>query len=576
MSLLLERLRGAALLGQFMLVLRDELKGDKAEAEVVEVLVELQRNGDFDVLSEFKALDKVDVGCEAFSLVLLFNKWLLGVSAPMADVLNCVMHVEGLMAGAGTIQAFEDYCKKERGRPHSALEVALESSNLFPLISSIMIAGSAYDFPFFHNRALLLLKSESAITRAQALMACARFSYDGACGALEKTINCIEQLISAPCDEDQKSIALSALISMASTPGRNNELLILAVIKKILLDHRPLIVRAAARAFAMVDIVKNSQLACMLLEFFEAIPVVDKGILDIVSVGLQKYLIGDRFIEAIEFVECLLEKHESLSLSSFGHVSYLLSRAENRTLLGFLITRWLLSNNYKLAGSIAALVAGDGLSGIPVSADANTLKALPSDSPVLLAKKACAYLFVYPVSAASYIISMMAILPPEKAESLAGVLYYPLGMSYPSSVKEYINSLWGPHSSSFQSAINTFNEALSEYHNGLSVADGAEELQPSVAQREAYNLKFHREMQESFNGARKNSLLTQLMGKPSVILYGNSSINYIYPGKGDDRLRQETPMQSVSTSMEFPSLDCLEHHQLEYFLRISKMTRITK
>ena len=576
MPLLLEKLREAASRGQFMLVLRGELRKDKAEVEIVEVLVELQRKGDFDVLAEFKALEKVEIGYEAFSLVLLFNKWLLEISAPIADVLDCVMHIEGLMAETGTIQAFEEYCKKERGRPHSALEIALESPSLFPLISSILIVGSAYDFPFFHNRALLLLKSENTIARTQALMACARFSYDGAGGALKKTINCIEEFISVPCDEDQKCIALRAFISMASTPGCDNELLSLAAIEQILLDRRPLIVRSAAQAFAMVDIVRSPKLTCMLLGFFETLQVVDKGVLDIISVGLQKYLISDRFVEAVEFVERLLEKHENLSFSSFGHLSYLLLRTENRTLLGFLITRWLLSDNYKLASSIAVLVSGDGLSGIPISADANTLRALPPDSPVLLAKKACAYLFIYPVSAASYIISMMAILPPEKANSLASVLYYPLGMSYPSSVKKYISSLWGPHSSSFQNAINAYNDAVSEYHSGLSVAEGAEELQPSVAQRETYNLKFHREMQDSYKGARKDSLLTQLMGKPSVILYGNSSINYIYPGRGDDRLRQETPMHSISTSVEFPSLDYLEHHRLEYFLRVSKATRIGK
>lgn len=575
MSLLLEQLREAASRGHFMHVLRGKLEEDKAKVGVVEALVELQHSGDLDVLSEFKTLEKVDIGYEAFTLVLLFNKFLLEISAPIVDVLDCVVHVEGLMEGAGTIQAFEDYCKKERDRSRSALEVAQESSILLPLISPILISGSTFDFPFFHTRALLLLKSECAITRTQALMACARFSYEGVDGALEETIISIEQLVSVPSDEDQSSVALRALILIASTPGSNNELLSLAVIQKILLDHRPLIVRAAAHAFAMIDIVKAPKLTCMLLGFFETIEVVDKAILDVVSIGLQKYFIADRFLEALEFVEDLLEKHEDLTLSNFGHFSYLLSQAENRSFLEILITRWLLSNNYKLAGSIATLVAGDGRSGIPISVDANILKALPPDSYVLLAKKACAYFFVYPVSAASYIISMMAI-QPEKADALVGVLYYPLGMSYPSNVKKYINSLWGPHPSFLQKALNAFHDALSKYHNGLSAAEGAEELQPSAAQRETYYLKFHREMLESFKGARKDSLLTQLMGKPSVILYGNSSINYIYPGSGSERLRQETPMHSVSASMEFPSLDCLDHHQLEYFLRVSKATRISK
>jgi hypothetical protein len=576
MSLILEELREAEAQSQFMEVLRRLLKNDKDKPEIVKALVKLQNNNEIDVLLQFRSINKTDIGYEAFFLSLLFNEWLLEISAPIHEILNCVTHIVNLSEGTGTTQALQEYCKKDRARSESALNIALESPDFFPLLGAIITAGSTHDFTFFHSKALLCLESESDVVRTQALWACAGLSTDGDHTALIQTVYSIEQLVLGSNDENQKSNALRVLISISSSRERDDEELCLTVIEKILLDQSPAIIQAAAYAFASLDIERQPNLASSLIKYFKNAQTIDLSALNIISIGLKKYLTPERFLEAIELVEFIMEKHKSLKFSNLESFSHDLSTPENKDFLESLITRWLLSGNHKLANSVSFLVAGDGRTGVPISVDTKAVKSLPSGSAALLAKKACAYLFIYPISAASYIISLLSILSPQESENLGNTLYYPLGISYPGSVRRYINGLLGPHQHHVQNTLNKFDERLTEYHRGLSLANDLEELQPSTAQREIYHRKFHQEMSASFKESRKNSLITQLMGKPSVILYGNSSIHYIYPGAGRESIRQETPMHNVTTTIEYPSLDYIDHNQLEYLLRVFKITRIPK
>lgn len=576
MPLILEEFRNAEAQGRFIEALRRLLKNDENKPEIVQALAKLHNDNEIDVLLKFRSINKVDVGYEAFFLSQLFNEWLLEISAPIDEILNCVTHIINLSEGTGTTQALQEYCKKYRARSESALFISLELPEFYPLLGAIITAGSTHDFSFFHSRALLCLESESDVIRTQALWTCAGLSRNCDHTTFTQTIYSIEQLVLASDDENEKSNALRALTSISSDREWKDEALCLTVIEKILLVQSAAILNAAAYAFATLNIARQPHLASLLINHFKNSNTIDLPAINIISIGLKKYLTSENHLEAFKFVEFIIEKHRNIKLSNFESFSHDLLTPENKNFLEILITRWLLSDTHELANSVSSLVAGEGLKGIPISADITAVKSLPAGSAALLAKKTCAYLFMYPISAASYIISLLPALPPQESEALGNTLYYPLGISYPGSVRQYVNGLLGPHQQYIQNLLNKFDERLTEYHHGLNLANNLEELHPSTAQREIYHRKFHQEMSESFKESRKNSVITQLMGKPSVILYGNSSIHYIYPGADKDSIRQETPMHNITTTIEYPSLDYVDHNQLEYVLRVFKMARIPK
>ena len=58
--------------------------------------------------------------------------------------------------------------------------------------------------------------------------------------------------------------------------------------------------------------------------------------------------------------------------------------------------------------------------------------------------------------------------------------------------------------------------------------------------------------------------MSSIFGNESVLLYGNKSIYYVH--HGDEKTRQEMPLQEISHSFEFASMFNLDPHGLENML----------
>ena len=85
-------------------------------------------------------------------------------------------------------------------------------------------------------------------------------------------------------------------------------------------------------------------------------------------------------------------------------------------------------------------------------------------------------------------------------------------------------------------------------------------------------------MSESFKGAQKDSLISRLGIKPSILLYGRKSINYIENyTEGKVKLnRMEIPLESYESTIEWPRLETLDPHGVDYMLRVFRRERAIK
>ena len=101
---------------------------------------------------------------------------------------------------------------------------------------------------------------------------------------------------------------------------------------------------------------------------------------------------------------------------------------------------------------------------------------------------------------------------------------------------------------------------LEKYQRAVKAALEVNELKPSEQDRHTY-LKHHNKlMNESMKQARSKSLFTSLFSE-SILLYGNKSIHYIH--HGEQKSRQEVPLQEISHSIELASMFNLDPHGLE-------------
>jgi len=76
-------------------------------------------------------------------------------------------------------------------------------------------------------------------------------------------------------------------------------------------------------------------------------------------------------------------------------------------------------------------------------------------------------------------------------------------------------------------------------------------------------------MAKSMRAAEKKSIFSSLFAT-STLLYGNKSINYTYTGTGEPH-RMETLLSSHSISMEFPRMDNIDPHKINYMLRVFQL-----
>lgn len=133
-------------------------------------------------------------------------------------------------------------------------------------------------------------------------------------------------------------------------------------------------------------------------------------------------------------------------------------------------------------------------------------------------------------------------------------------------MKHYVETELPNQSPNVQKVINSALSMLENYHAGLKEAWDISELLPSQAQRETHQRFLNRQMTEAHKEVQKNSIINLFTSK-SVILYGRKSINYVN-GPNNQVNRMEIPLQRFGSSIEFPRLEYMDPHGLDYMLRV--------
>lgn len=553
----------------FELAIRDEKK-----EELIRLIAGLHNGSLIDVLAEYGAVDQEKLGFKLYTVVEVFAGVLELIDAPVADVMFRVNQLDGA-GGAGfhLLSSFEKYCLSDPARLEEAFRLA---KDLYPetnLLHVVLVAGSKVEFDLFQSRVIDLIASDESRLRALAMQALSRFHYDGDVKRAVATLQVVRNGIQHH-DESFFSAALTTVFSLAAidqvVEDECREL-----VSQILKAPNDFVIRTAAKLLMMERSSTPESIVSVLLIKFRDVNPSDNEAINFISLGLGHLLTVGKVEDVLGLIEFLLSKHSvDLSMSNFEHLIWVLDKPENTILRQRIITRWLLSGKNKLCSSAVQLTSWNQGSNIVLSADMSLLHEIPPHAALLLAMRACGWMFAYPVSAASLMISILDLASDVERNEVEEILFNPLLISYGGSVKKYLESVRVDISLEAKNMIDRLLGRLDSYHCGLQSVSDVKELETPLAQRQAYQRQFNRKMAESFRSAEKDSLMTALMGKPSVILYGNSSIHYVYHGPNGERTRQESPMHSVSTSVEFPSLDNIDSQGLEYMLRAFKVGEV--
>lgn len=554
-------------------------KSDLAETDEREDLpleiAALHKDGHINVVAEFEKLgNKPGSGPDFFTMRRVFEKTLPHIDAPMRDIMRCVLHLyqgagQDMLAGA-VFNSYIAYCEKDPARPLEAMKIIEGEHDQFAdILPSTIAAGSRIDNPHYLAEALRLGRHPAKVLRRLAVFSLARIEWPEGVNVPEEALAGLEKSATEEDDAILASVIKSAFTFYQQ--DKTTEARVTALIDKALSKGDECALHAGSAIFGFETREIPAPLLDVILGHLKHVKPTNKGTLDNIDCGITSLLKQVAAEKALRFLEELLPLHTStLTIKVFDSAANEI--LTNKALLSRVTTRWFLNGAPALCESVHNIIGMSHEDNLPIDIDASELTTKDCKHITCVARKAIGYLFMKPVTATSLLISLMRLAPDDETRKCLGKLLFDLLlMNYPGSAREYVEAQARRETGKVKATLDKALAALKAYLDTLRTMPALAALHPGQAHREACS-RYTRELFEgSMKEAEKHSVLLHLASK-STLLYGRKSINYIHGGGGTPR-RMEMPLTSHSMQMEFPRMQNLDEHGLNYILHVFRAER---
>lgn len=560
--------------GTFLRAVEGARRAEKSEGSVAAALVEIHNGGAVDVVSAFADLEnRPGTGISFFQTVNLFKSALPAIDSPVKPVMVAVMNLHkaaGTDLAAGMIfEGFMGFCAKDPSRPQIALQSIEEEPDKFAVaLPAVLIAGSQLDSDQYYREAIRLLEGGPMALRQQAAFAIGRLAaptgssvFDVAMAALEaasleKDGVFLGTIIRSAVDLLQRDIRLEARV--------------LSLLDRVLASGDDHVLNAGAEIFAVPKPLPAA-VRFLSLSHLHRVNPEKRRTLDSIDFGISRVLNSTEREKGIEFLEKYLVAHAGVDLRTFEVTTQHI--ANDLKMVGTLTTRWFFKADHVLCSAIVSIISEFHGKSPALEVDQSEIQPCDSLHIVFLARKIIGYLYLFPVVAASCIVSLMRQTDDDQTlEVLGTLLYEPLLMSYPGSAAEFVERELKTASGKVKATLEAAHQKLESYLGVLKAMPDLPALHPSEEHREAHQRRFSRLMANSYKEAQKASVLLNLVHK-SVLLYGDRAVYHV-PEPGGQSRRLELSMKKFGTSFEFPRMNVIDPVGLDHCLRTYKSERM--
>jgi len=545
---------------------------------VTSELVALHNEGLVDAVAAFEPLrDTSPAGTDFFLTRHVFEQALPDLDSPVPAVMHCVLRLydaAGRDLAAGTVvESFIHYCERDASRPREALAEIEASPDVFArLLPGTLVAGSRVDTASFLAEAIRLCEADHIELRRHAVFSLGKLEWPEGGEAADSALATLERAAKAETDGQILAGVVTSAFALVKQHGAL-EPHVVAVIATALSKGDENTIHSGSEVLGF----RTGELTATLLDtLFVHLPRVrstDKGTLDNIDFGLSHLLESSDPERGIELLETLLlRRPDELTMEVFDSAGRAI--LTNRALINKVATRWFLRGDRALCEAVSTIIASGVIGDLPLEIDAAELKLADSSHIIFTARKAIGYLFMEPISAAAFLISLMRSTADQEVLTALGVLLFdPLLLNYPGKARDYVARQLGQESGQVKATVGEAFARLDDYLEDLKSVGRLPALHPSTAHRDAYERHFSRQMEESWKAAEANSGLLSLVSK-SVVLFGRTSITYVR-GLDEQPRRMESPMQTHETEMELPRILRLDPLGLDFKLRVFRVEQIT-
>ncbi|HHX8585373.1 TPA: hypothetical protein ACVO3D_003841 [Vibrio diabolicus] len=555
------------LLGQVNDLYVEEIRSE--EKILKDALSELHNAGEIDLVEIIRRVDKSSSGHDFFTILHAFEGALPSLNASVEDVLRCLVHLTQQagrdLAAGGIYGAFERFCRVEAQRPRDSIGFILSQSELNAyalfLSSSILAYDSDHVVDAIQTTESLIANRNDVI-RNQAYFALGRLDVGDA------HANVIWELIIGSASVEHESGCCASILRATinfgdAFPSYWSQ--IEEFLRTFVEGAPPEVLYEISNIVAFQRVNLPEGVLELLVKQLANVSPEHKGIIDNIDHLLVNLVGKGSSSLALELLESIL-----VVGVKFPHLDYfsreLLSK--HRDLLNHIVTKWFLSGDSTLCHGVSDLLHDVTSKDVELEAE----MALLGDEvkQVFVSHKAVGWLFMRPIAAASFILSIYETGSRTTCRHLDQVLYDPLLLSYPGELKRFFLSCIdkGFHVHTCELLLGK----LQAYHSDIEKVAGLKELMAPMENINVYWKESNKSMQAAYEDASRGSII-DLIATKQTLLYGNSSIYYVHRGDGE-LVRQEMQMQSFSHSTEMPRLNVLDPESLDYILRVYRCERM--
>ncbi|WP_028771954.1 hypothetical protein [Shewanella waksmanii] len=555
--------------GTFFELIGEEYYQDhKNDKLLPSILSKLHNEGIFDLVQIFRSLENSQERHDFFSVRQIFGDILPKINAPVKSVADSVKHLtlEAGIDGAAywILGPFQEFCKKDSKRPKQLLDISLtDIDENFDHLSVALISGAQLNESLYAKKAIDLVTHSNELVRQRATFALGRIQYIDQILAKDAVLT-IKQASKNNSSDLLLATSMNALFSLVlQEPSLECHFV------EVLEDQKDFFGERYVHTSAEILFREGGKITegveSYLLDICCHTKPENKDTIDKIDYALARLVKSGKFDTCVSFLEKFFSK-SSYEAPVKHFDSFIREIHQHKeTYLSSLVTRWLLSKNVKLGKYCTHLLKGSD-EGICLSFDKTYLTNQEKGVYLFLARKACGWFFVQPKTAISLIESLLDDAPDEELKDIQHLVFNPLLISYPGSIYKHLEGL---RISKNAKALRLAEDVLVQfgsYQKALKAASGIHELRPSEQDRHTYWKHHQRIMDASMKQARSKSIFSSLFfGNESVLLYGNKFIHYIH--HGDEKNRQEIPLQELSHSVEIASMHNLDPHSLENMIR---------
>lgn len=358
-----------------------------------------------------------------------------------------------------------------------------------------------------------------------------------------------------------KAALFTAAIHVLGQPNATMDAEALRLIERLLDTDDDQVVHAATHAIWADPVARDDRILSRLLAVARTVNPANKGTLKELDLALRVLLEGDGKDAALEFAEAFFTGDGEVELQDLQSFVGQLVNGDSEV-LAQATCRWLLIGNPRLCKGLSAAL-NRGEDSAPRLDLSRNLQPLSGASQIFVCRKAIAWFFIKPRTAASVLVSCLRVCDSLTRREVQALLIHPLLINY-SGVRDYLTEL--PSDDPAKAAVDAAVAEGDAYIEGLRGVPELRAFFPNEHQRRVQQLRRADQSREIAQQARKQSVFFNLV-KRSVILYGRRSLSY-QRGPDGDLQRFEMELKPHGVEFEFPRMEIVDPIGLDYLLRL--------